>query len=410
MGQTVTNSFGKPEVLTAYPNNVKDIFKQSYNLQNNISFSGGTDKSNYRVSYGNAVETYLLDNNKLKRNNLSVNGTTQITKKLSVGTSFTYTNTNSIRTQQGNQLSNPLFRAFFTPRSYDLTGIPYQDADNKQLWYGGEDHPYWTIEHNKYNDEVNRIFGNINAKYNFTDWLFADVKIGTDYYNLKSKGFDEIGGRGGANTGSSAAVGGIIDRVNDVRNFNSYATLTGNKKFGDFNFTLTAGNENNQDYSSASSVTGLTLIVPGFDNLSNAVSYAPLRGSNKTRLVGIFGDLIVDYKNFLTFNVKARNDWSSTLTKANRSIFYPAVAASFVATEAFPSLKTNYVNLIKLRANVGEVGKGAPVYSTDSYFSGALVSDGFGPQIKFPYNGLVAFTYNNGAGQPDIKPEFTREY
>ncbi len=44
-----------------------------------------------------------------------------------------------------------------------------------------------------------------------------------------------------------------------------------------------------------------------------------------SRIVGVFGDFVVDYKNFLTLNVKARNDWASTLTKANRSIFYPAV-------------------------------------------------------------------------------------
>ena len=422
-GQMVSNWFSKPagapfatyhpttEALIAYPNNVKDIFKQSYNLQNNLSFTGGTDKSSYRVTYGNATETYVLDNNKLKRNTISVNANTQVTPKLLVGTAFTYTNSNSIRTQQGNQLSNPLFRAYFTPRSYDLTNIPFETADGNQIWFNTEDHPYWSIKYNKYNDEVNRLIGSVNLKYDFTDWLSADLKVGTDYFTSKSSAIDEIGNRGGGNAGSSSRlVGGISESGSSTRNVNSYFTLTGTRKYGDFTLTGTLGNEILQNAFNFNTVDGYELIVPGFRNLTNAVVYQPAHGSSKTRLAGVFGDFIVDYKNYLTLNVKARNDWSSTLTKQNRSIFYPAVATSFVATEAFPSLKeSGAINLIKLRANWGEVGKGAPVYSTNTYFTTAASNDGFGPEISFPFNGLVGFSYSDLAGQPDITPEFTQE-
>jgi outer membrane receptor protein involved in Fe transport len=379
-------------------------------LQNNISFSGGGDNSNFRISYGNLAETYVLDNNKLSRNNLSFNGSTKVTPKLTVGTSFTYTNNNSKRTAQGNQLSNPLFRAYFTPRSYDLSNIPFEDANGNQLWYGAEDHPYWSIKYNKYDDDVNRVYGNFNARYDFTSWIHADVKVGTDFYNRRSKSFDEIGNRGGGFTGSTGRlVGGILDAENGVRNLNTYATVNANKTYGDFNLSLTVGNELVQNYSYNSSTTAYQLSVPGYNNLQNATTFFPSKGSTLTRLTGYFADFIVDYKNYLTLDLKARNDYSSTLTKANRSIFYPAAALSFQLTEAFPSIKSDYVNLIKLRANIGEVGKGAPAYSTDTYYSKSGASDGFTTGIIFPYNGLTAFTLNNGAGQPDITPEFTRE-
>jgi len=410
-GQTITNSFGQTEVLQAYPDNVKDIFQQSYNFQNNISFTGGSEKSTFRVAYGNATETYVIDNNKLKRNNFTFSGSTDITDKLTIGASITYTNTSSIRTLQGNQLSNPLFRAYFTPRTYNLTGLPFEDALGNQLWAGGEDHPYWSIKYNKYNDEVNRVLGNFNARYKFTNWLNADLKVGTDFYNLKSKGFDEIGNRGGGFTGaSSRLVGGIIDQVNNVRNLSSYFTVNANKKFGDFNLTGTLGNEINQNYFGNTGVTGYTLVVPHFDNMKNALTYNPSIGSGKTRLMGVFADAVVEYKTFLSLNVKARNDWSSTLSPANRSIFYPGAAISFIPTEAFPGLKDDkYVNLIKFRASIGEVGKGAPAYSTDTYFDTANAGDGFGAVINFPYNGLAGFTFNDGAGNADLTPEFTRE-
>lgn len=126
--------------------------------------------------------------------------------------------------------------------------------------------------------------------------------------------------------------------------------------------------------------------------------------------MGVFADAVIEYKTYLSLNVKARNDWSSTLTPENRSIFYPGAALSFIPTEAFAGLKDDkYVNLIKFRASVGEVGKGAPAYSTDTYYDTASAGDGFGAVINFPYNGLAGFTLNDGAGNPDLTPEFTRE-
>lgn len=411
IGQTITNSFGNPEVLQAHPDNVKDIFQQSYNFQNNISFTGGNEKSTMRIAYGNATETYLIDNNKLKRNNLTFSGTTDITSKLTVGASMTYTNTSSIRTLQGNQLSNPLFRAYFTPRSYDLTNMPFEDENGNQLWAGGEDHPYWTIKHNKYSDEVNRILGNVNAKYKFTDWLNADLKVGSDFYTLRSKGFDEIGNRGGGFAGASSnRVGGIVDQNNSVRNLNSYFTLNATHKFGDFNLSATLGNEIYENYRTDNRLDGYELVIPGFDNMKNALIFNPTISSTRSRVLGIFADVVADYKGYLSLNLKARNDWSSTLTPANRSIFYPGAALSFIATEAFPALKVDkYVNLIKFRVSAGEVGKGAPPYNTATYYDISSASDGSGPIINFPYEGLAGFTLNDFAGNPDLTPEFTRE-
>ena len=116
-GQTVTNFFGKPEVLQAYPDNVSDIFENGNNIQNTVSFNGGSDKTNYRISYGNTQETYIVKNNKLNRNNLTMNLSSDVTSKLNVSTFINFNNTSSKRTQQGNQLSNPVFRSYFIPRS-----------------------------------------------------------------------------------------------------------------------------------------------------------------------------------------------------------------------------------------------------------------------------------------------------
>ncbi|MFK7031741.1 SusC/RagA family TonB-linked outer membrane protein [Flavobacterium oreochromis] len=411
-GQEIVNSFGQKEILQAYPDNIKDIFKTAINTQNNLSFSGGTDKSSYRIAIGNTEETYVIDNNRMKRTSMTFSGNSQVTDKLNVGLSLTYTNNNSVRTLQGNQLSNPLFRAYFIPRTYNLSGLPFEDEKGTQLYAGGEDNPYWSIKHNLYNDKVDRIFGNFNLRYDFNSWLNAELKVGSDFFNLKSNGFDEIGNRGGGFTGTGGRlVGGVVNNITNVHNINTYLTLNAVRKFNDFTFSATLGNETVNNSRFGSEIIGVGLVIPGFNQIKNTNTYFPSSGTTKTKTYGIFGDLTVEYKKILSLNVKARNDWSSTLAKENNSIFYPGVSGSFVLTEAFPAIKMDdKINLIKFRASLGEVGKGAPAYITKTYYDVSNASDGFGPEIKFPYDGLSGYTLNDVAGNPNLTPEFTREF
>ena len=410
MGQNIINAYGQPEVLRAYPNNVRDFFKTAFNAQNNLSFTGGSEKSSFRLALGNTTETYVIDNNKLSRTNITFSGNTQMTDKLNVGANITYTNTSSQRTVQGNNLSNPLFRGYFTPRSYNLTGLPFQNAVGQQLYAGGEDNPYWTVKNNLSNDKVNRILANFNAKYDLASWLSADFKIGTDFFNRNNAGFDQIGNRGAGFTSGAVNIGSVRESATNVHNLNQYFTLNASKKFNSFTLSGTVGNEFTNNYRFDSDITGLNLVVPSFANLSNATTFAPSSSIVNTKLFGVFADVVLEYKNFLSVNFKARNDWDSTLAPENNSIFYPAVSGSFVLTEAFPGIKLgDKINLIKLRASAGEVGKGAPAYATDTYFAQALASDGFGPQIVFPFNQNAGFTLSDQAGNAALTPEFTKE-
>ncbi|WP_165958168.1 SusC/RagA family TonB-linked outer membrane protein [Segetibacter sp. 3557_3] len=409
-GQTVNNWFGQQEALAAYPNNVKDILQQAISNQNDISFSGATDKYNYRMSYGNAYETGLVPGNVLRKNNLTLNAGTAITPKLRVNTFLSFVSNISDRTQAGNQGSNPIWRGIYTPRSYDLTNLPFEDPNGGQLWFTAEDHPYWAINHVKYHQEVNRFFGNVNLNYAFAPWLQADLKIGGDIISANAQGFDDKNIRGNGNT-NSAGKGGLSDNQDLTRNINSYFTLTANKRFSsDWYFSATVGNEVISNFARSLNATGLEIVVPGFDNLKNFVTYTNSDSYTKYRTVGVFGDFVAEFRNYLTLNLKARNDFPSTLMEGRRSIFYPALAISYLPTEMFPALKGNFLTSAKIRANVGEVGKGAQPYRTDTYYGRASAGDGFGSTgVSFPFNGLAAYTYNNSAGNPLLTPEFTRE-
>ena len=416
-GQTVTNAYDpatntntRTEQLAAYPNNVLDILQHGINWQNNISFTGGTDKNTFRFSYGYLRNTGIIAKNVLTRNNFSLNTSSKINNYLTVSVGATYSNNFSKRTQQGNQLSNPFFRAWFTPRSYNLTGLAFEDAVGNQRYPLGEDNPYWTIKHNRFNDEINRFIGNVSLNIKLTKWLQVDYKIGTDVFSTFRHAYDQIGARGGANTGANA-VGGIREVRNQYRSINSNGYLTASKRFKSWTGTAIVGTEYQQVYSAAAQLDGKGIIIRDFEQLSNTTTFspAPQNGSSKTRLLGLYGDFTVGYKSIFSLNVTLRNDWSSTFKIGKNSYLYNGVGGSVNITELFPSIKSKFIENIKIRGNIASVGKaGDFVYSTDSYFAGAGSADGFGPTIAFPFNGIQGFTLSNSAGNPNLGPEFTK--
>jgi TonB-linked SusC/RagA family outer membrane protein len=420
-GQTVTNAFGNQEQLKAYPNNVKDMFRTAQNLQENLSFSGGSDKNSFRFSYGFTDNSGVLDNNRLKRHNLGINTASQINSRLNVSLSANYTNNTSRRTQQGNQLSNPLFRGWITPRSYDLTGLPFQNAAGDQLYPLGEDNPYWSIQNNRFHDEINRLFGNVSVNLKILPWLNFDYRLGTDVYWTFRHGYDQVGIRGQGNTANTAAntnpftgvgpagnAGGVLEVRNSYRSWNSTGYFTATKRINDFNLTGIVGNETYQTYTTSDQTIGYGITVRDFENLKNTTSYLPSNGSTTTRLVGVYGDFTVAYKSIASVNATLRNDWSSTFKANKYSYLYNAISASINFTELFPVLKNDIIENIKINGNIAKVGKaGDFVYATDSYYGGASSADGFGPAINFPFNGLAGFTLNDQAGNAKLGPEFT---
>jgi TonB-linked SusC/RagA family outer membrane protein len=417
-GQTVTNAYNpatnandRTEILQAYPNNVRDIFRQGMNWQNNIAFSGGSDKNTFRFSYGYLKNKGVIENNELIRHNFSLNASSKVNNYLTVAVNGNYSNNTSRRTQQGNQLSNPMFRGWITPRSYNLSGLRWEDASGNQLYPLGEDNPYWTIKNNRYRDEINRFIGNVSLNFRLNKWLTADYKIGTDVFSTFRHMYDQIGARGQANT-TANAVGAVREERTSYRAMNSNGYFTASKRIKSWSGTAIVGTEFQQIYTTFARLDGKGVIVRDFEQLSNTTTYSPSPQNNSTkfRLLGLYGDFTVNYKSIFSVNATLRNDWSSTFKVNKNSYLYNGVGASLNITELFPKLKGKIIENIKIRGNIATVGKAGTdfIYNTDSYFVGASSADGFGPTIAFPFNGIQGYTLSNTAGNPNLGPEFTQ--
>ncbi|SHJ12662.1 TonB-linked outer membrane protein, SusC/RagA family [Hymenobacter daecheongensis DSM 21074] len=426
-GQTVKNFRGEDEVLSINPDNVTSIFKTGSNFQNNVSLSGATERTRYYASYGNLHEVGILDNNDLKRNTVTFNGNAQLTNKLRTGTNVIFSNSVSKRTIQGNSLANPFFHSWVLPRSFDVFKYPFEQPSGGQqnaqvvgtfttnnTFFGASDNPLWSIKNNTYDDETNRIVGNVSIGYDFTDWLSLDYKLGTDTYSQQFKYVNARDSRGITVTygGGGSFVGNIQDETYNRREISSYLTLNIRRDISEnFNARLLLGNEINQRRTDGLVVVGSDIQVRGFNNISNTKNYTPFAEKTSRRLIGVYGDLQLGFKNFAFLNLSGRNDYSSTFSKNKRSYFYPGASASIVLSDAIPMLKENSVlDQFKIRAAAAQVGREAPVYGTNTTYQTTSVTDGFGPAINYPFLNQVGLTYNNVGGNIDLGPEFTTSY
>lgn len=405
--------FGLPAQvpLTAYPNNVEDMFRRGSNMQHNLAFSGGNEKSNFFVSYNNLRDKGFLEGNFLERNSFRFNGNTQLTEKFTAGVTANYINNASERSQIGNQLSNPLFRGWFLPRDYDLKNSPYQRPDGSQVFFNNNtDHPYWTLRNNLYNDEINRFIGTLSLGYDFNDLVSLNYRIGTDFFTQRIDTYDAIGARGQANH-AVQGVGAVGERNIFNQETSSYLTLNLKKQINDFTITALIGNELNLRVGRDYGFVGNTLNTRGVRRITDANNFVPNTSTSfRSNLVGVFADIQVNYKGFLYLGLTGRNDWSSSFKKGNNSYFYPSITSSVILTEAISGLKSKAVSFAKLKANWATVGREAPIYSTDTYWITANPGDGFGPQIIYPFLGQLGRTLENTAGNPNLGPEFTRSY
>lgn len=151
------------------------------------------------------------------------------------------------------------------------------------------------------------------------------------------------------------------------------------------------------EHSNFTSTSGNNLLVAA-GNTPTDLAYV-----SRQNLLGAFGSLEFAYKGYLFLNLLARNDWSSTLEKDNRKIFYPSVGLGFVPTDAFSGLKSNTLNYLKLRTAYGSSGNFPDPYQTRN----SLVSS----TNVFLYGNTIINTQsvNDVLGNANLKPELYKE-
>ena len=412
-GRLVPKGTGNGVPAKAY-DNVENFFVTGVTQDYNISLSGGSDNTTYYFSVGHLAESGIVPDAKWDRTSFKTTVNTNFTEKFTAGISATYTNTGGSRMQRGSNVSGlalglyrntPTFDSGNGKKGNDAADDPttYELADGTQRSYraGIYDSPYWTIKKNIFEDNVNRVIGNVSLGYQFAPWMKLSYKIGVDHFTDRTKGGLDI-------NSASSPTGTIVNVDNNNTDINSDLLLIINK---DINADLSINGLLGHNYytfeQGTNIVSGTDFGASGFFNISNASSVQASERLSRKQIHGVFGQLDFAYRDYLFLNLTARNDWSSTLPDNENSFFYPSVSMGFVFSDAL-NIGGSILSYGKLRASWGQVGNDAPIYATISYFNSATVGgDGFISGIGFPAFGVNAFERSATLGNSQLKPETT---
>ncbi|MCK0146776.1 SusC/RagA family TonB-linked outer membrane protein [Arenibacter sp. F26102] len=375
-----------------YHNNLKDFMETGYISSTDFSVSSKSEKGSFRLSGNYSDQKDRVPNSGLKTGGLTFKSTTNLSKSLTLDSKLSY-----------NKVYSPNYpRHGYGPKNHMYTiliwmGDDVDGQDLKEHMYvpGQEGYRQANFNYAWYNN-VYFAANELNQKYD-ADLINAQMVL---KYNI-AEGLN-LQGRG------SAVIQDIFEdrqspktylnygdaREGDYKTWNSkrltvdYDILASYTKSltEDISFDVNAGastfyRKYQLEYNSTDG-----LVVPFVYSLNNtsgnvaASTYIQERATNS-----VYATLGLDLYNAVFLTAAARNDWSSTLPKENRSYFYPSVSLSTVVSNFVSMPKA--VDYLKLYGSWAQVSSDLDPYSTESYYTNSGV---FGGNIKLQYpNGLV---------------------
>lgn len=403
-------------------NSVEKFFRTGSIVNNAVNIRGASDNGDitYNVNYSNLEDKGFTPGNKVRRNTLSVGGSANLSNKFNITGVLNFANTDFISPpvalSQGNGATGTGSSAFgdlwFTPISIDIQGLPYQDpVTGASVYYRQNNsiqHPLWTIHNAQTSQLTNRFFGKASIDYTFDDHLKIIYRAGLDVYNEANTNYQNKGGVN-SNSGDVRLLSGFYETWNNINTiWDHNISVNGdydinNKISLSFNIGATAKRENFNQVGVASDNQQVFNVLKHF----NFLNHVEIESFYERNIVGAYGQLEMDYSNYLFLTLAGRKDWVSNFSKANRSVFYPSASISFLPTTVFEDIKSNNgLNYLKLRigygtsANFGDLDY--PVSNT-LFLNTKDFQNNSGSNIVSNTTGIVL-------GNPDLKPELLTEY
>lgn len=366
-GQTVTSEQGREVPLRAY-DNLNNYLDVGVNQTHSLSFQ--QQVSNGTSLYSSA--TYLNDESmipgaELDRLNLLTRATSIFGKDdnwISDVKVQYIRSTASNRPLSGANINNIFSTLYLLPRSLNIRDYSAgSDARGKMIWYVPTNsvNPYWAADYSLNMDKRDRYLLNASLKHNFNDWLSAEVKAGGDLYTTSTE-IKLYGGGPNTPTGRYSLGKDTFSETN----YSFLVSAAQDDIVGNFGAAVNLGGNLMERRSSGISGNAGELEVPNLFALNNSLGIPSVGESQTNRKINsLYGTLQLNYDSYIYLDVTGRNDWSSTLSNANRSFFYPSISTSIV----FSDMITRYGGTLpswfsygKIRASYAEVGNDLDAY------------------------------------------------
>ena len=363
-GQSLERQLWRP-----YKDNVKGFWQMGTTYSNSISIESSNDKTSFRTSLSAVNNTWMMPNTGFDRFNYALSFDHKLSKKLRVATKFAYnyTKSDNLPSTGYNNQSISYFMIFQNP-NVDLSW--YEPIWKKDKYQVDQIHPFSSFIDNPYliayemlnGVDKKLITGNITATYNFNNnfemMLRSGIEI-TDEERTTKRPY------------SSANYLQGYYREQYIKNseYNTDLLFTYKNNFGKWGVSASAGGNIRANEYVLNDYRAIGLRVPGIYQLTNAISLnTRIAQPNDKETNSVYGLASCNYDNLWFVDFTARNDWSSTLPKANRSYFYPSVATSLILSDVL-KMKSKSWNYWKLRASWSQVGNDTQPYKLQQFYN-----------------------------------------
>ncbi|HTE07418.1 MAG TPA: TonB-dependent receptor, partial [Flavitalea sp.] len=255
---------------------------------------------------------------------------------------------------------------------------------------------YWAAYQQKNSDVRDRIIASGQLRYDITDFLYASVRGGMDWFTKRGSQLTPQGT--GHNRGGS-----IQENEYRTREVNLEYTLGFNKTFDKLGVNAYVGGNRMRRVGENLNINGAGFNTPYFPAITNGATKTFDYGYGESGINSLFGSLELSWNNYLFLTATTRTDWFSVLNPEKNDITYPSVGGSFVFSEAFSNLPS-WLSFGKFRASWAQVGNVQSVdpYSTTLTYSASLT------HLGRPLGGLNLNPANNWPN-PDLVPFLSTE-
>jgi len=393
------NGVAKPAPWISHPDNINQIFDVGHTTTTNVSFTGGSEKSSFRLSYTDLSQKGMIPNTDYKKKTLAFNASSNPIDKLTFSASGNYVHANSDNQPgYGYNANNIMQQLTWTGRQVDYSLLrqkQYNEDGSIFNWnHNFHNNPFMTLNENLNTLNRDRFIGNAMLQYEFTSWLSAYVRSGGDIYLNAISDRKFVGDM-------DYRQGNYFEAVDLWREINSDFLISVNKELGsNFNFSFNFGGNRMDRRYQRNTGEAPELAIPGVYNVANSsvtpkvTNYYELK-----RINSLYGFGQIGFMNALFLDYSLRNDWSSTLPKENCSYLYPAVSLSAVVTDLL-GIESNILSFGKLRASWAQVGGDTDPYSLEPTVS---FGDGWNAGTK-----LLNIYVPNELPDAQLKPQMNK--
>lgn len=419
---TTTNPHGGKQSKSTFDHS-KDLFRTGVYYDNNLSFSGGDEKSTFYASIANLTQKGILKaGSDYNRWSFRFNGDRKFGDNVKLSTGINYSNVASNRVQQGSNLNGIFLGGLRTSPDFDNTfyegtyvnaaGIQFP---KRQIAYRNSigsatnsvyDNPFWVINKINDNSKVDRFGANFELSVKVAKDLQFIERVGIDYYNDAVTTFFPTIASGNNNGGT------YTNQTTSERLFNNqvllkYSRVLSNK----LNLDVLAGhNYNSNNYSNVGATIRNFILPDAPPNFANApsTSKTPFNSFSRLKKAGFLGQVDLVWDNMVFLQLTGRNEQASSYSG---QFFFPSTSLGWVFTKLGAFQDNKVLSFGKIRGSWGRIGVEPGSYLTQTYFTPTVSLEGWGPQLD-----ASSVTYGGGGygrsflkGNPSIKPEIKQE-